>query len=223
VKSEQIINALAIELKTPLTQIAREAEVAGITGVSRQAEEIMALIDGYLLSSQTERGQQVLPLQTTAIGSILYDVAQDVRELAIGHQVDVEPRTTHKEAVMTHARSLRIALSCLAQLATYSSAEEGEESRPRIKLLSYIKSNGSVVAGVFSRGIQITEKDLKRAELLYGESHLALSTSMPGSGVRLAIASGLAESLGSKLVTLRRDSTSGLGLELMRSTQLQLI
>lgn len=219
--SEKILRALARELKDPLTLIAREAELHEISGISRQVSEVLALLDGYLLSAQSEYGQINLPLEATGIGSVLYEVSQYARPAAQQQKAIISTDIAANDAVITHRRGLKIALDCLAHLAL--SAEADQSRRKEIKIVSYRKRNGDTIAGVLSSGLMITPNDLKRAEVLYGQAHLPFSTQLPGSGIRLAIAQQLAEALGSNVVTLRRNGLRGLGLSLVKSQQLQLV
>lgn len=207
----------------PLTAIAREADLHKIEGISRKAADVMTLLDGYLLASQTEYGQLNLPLETTAVGSVIYEVSQDIRELAAEHEVAISMSTNSHSAVTTNRRGLRIALGCLAQMALVSEKDDERPAKGELSLVSYEDRNGKTVAGVLSSDLHITPRDLKLADVLYGDSHIALSTQVSGSGIRLVIARQLAASLGAKLLPLRRRGMSGVGLELVKSQQLQLV
>lgn len=219
--SEKILRALARELKDPLTIIAREAELHEIDGISKQVSDVLSLLDGYLLSAGAEYGQLNLPLETTGIGSILYEVSQGAMETARSHGAVITTDVSASDAVVTNRRGLKIALSCLLHLALSSDKEE--VPKKKVQVVSYRKRSGETVAGVLSNGFELTSNDLDRAEMLYGQAHLPFSTQLPGSGVRLAIAQQLAEALGTKVIALRRDGWRGLGLKLVKSEQLQLV
>lgn len=223
VPEDKNLRALAKELKIPLTAIAREADLYRIDGISRKAADVMTLLDGYLLAAQTEYGQLNFPMETTCIGSIMYEISQDIRELAAEQNITISTITNSQGAVTTNRRGLKIALGCLAQMAAVSEGEEGSVTKGELKLVSYEKRNGNTVAGVLSSRLYLTPRDLKRADLLYGDSHITLSTQALGSGIRLAIAKQLADSLGARLLPLRRDGLGGIGLELVKSQQMQLV
>lgn len=220
--SDKNLKSLARELKIPLTAIAREAELHQIDGISKKATEAMTLLDGYLLAAQTEYGQVGLPLETIGIGSVIYEVGQDIRGFASARQVQVMAHVNSHSPVMAHRRGLKIALECLAQVAL-SSEPEGDSPGNRLELVTYEKRNGKTAAGVVSDRTRLTPRDLVRAALLNGQSHMSLSLSSAGSGIRLAIASQLAESIGAQLTILSRNGLNGVGLELAKSEQLQLV
>jgi hypothetical protein len=75
---------------------------------------------------------------------------------------------------------------------------------------------------VLSKSLQIKNSDLEKARQNLGKSHMALSSSSSESGVRLAIASLLGESLGTRLMAVRAKSAQGIGFNLGLSSQLQL-
>jgi len=223
VQTDKNLRALAKELKIPLTTIASEADLNSIESIARKARDVMTLLDGYLLAAQTEYGQVGLQLETTGVGSILYEASLDVKELAKERGLAVSTSDDSSAAVMTHKRGLKIALGCLAQLALETDSHKEPSVGNELCFVAYERRNGKTVAGVLSGRLSILPQDIKRANVLYGDSHLALSTQASGSGIRLAIAQQLAYSLGARLMTLRRKGMQGIGLELIKSEQMQLV
>ncbi len=224
----QMLSSLARELKHPLTYISRRAELsvdsgddAALSAIMQSAANALALIDSYLLSARSEYGQQQLPLEPIGIGSVLFDVAQILNQSARSRNCTLEVITGHAGPVMAHAEGLRSALTCLtSQLLLCDS----DESKPRIiRLNAYKQNSNSPVAAVLDPYIKLSQKNLSVARRMQGRSHMALSSRSMGSGVHLAIAESLAQSIGARLDVVHRQGMSGFGLRLIRSEQLQLV
>jgi hypothetical protein len=87
---QRLLRALAEQLKLPLLQIARQAELAVnhdniyLNSINSIAEMSLRLIDGFLLSAENY-GQEVLPLEPVSVSSLLYDTAQMLQPLAKQH------------------------------------------------------------------------------------------------------------------------------------------
>ncbi len=226
---ERILRGLARELKQPLTYIARRAELGSQAPANQEAlgviediaEEALRLIDSYLLSAQSEYGQQQLPLEPIGLGSVMYDVAHSLAQVAQKRDCTIEVALGHTGPVMAHGRSLRAALECLA--SQILSCDPAEPVRRVMRLSTYRHRTGDYVAGIFDASINWHHADLARARGLQGTSHMALARRSSGSGVQLAIAESLARSVGARLDVVRHHGVSGFGVRLIKSEQLQLV
>ncbi len=227
--SEQMLRGLARELKQPLTYIARRAELSladaanaePLAAIESSAEEALRLIDSFLLSAQSEYGQQLLPLTPLGLGSIIYDVAHALVPAAKKRDCVIEAHVGHTGPVMAHAQGLRAALHCLASQILL--CEPGEKSRRTVRLSTYRHRSGDYVAGVFDPSITLSRADITKARTLQGSAHMALAQRSGGSGVQLAIAETLAQSVGARLDVVRHRRVTGFGLKLIKSEQLQLV
>ena len=226
---EQMLRGLARELTQPLLYIARQAEFSAdqvgsggnsFQAIERAADGALRLIDSYLLSAQSEYGQRQLPLQTVGVGSILYDVAHELRAVAqqAGYVIEVE--TGYGKPIMTDVTALRASLTCLGTLLMPSHTDSKAR---RLKLVAYKRDASGCVAGIFGSDISLNRQDLKRARRLQGSSHMALGSVSSGSGVHFALADSLAKAVGAELCFARRRGLAGLGLILPKSAQLQLV
>jgi len=218
--SQQTFHALARELKEPLVNISRQAELLNISKISQQANSAMTLVDGFLLSAQSDYGQLQFDLEPIDVGSILYNISCQYRESTLENQIEVELVLARDNLIMANRRALEVSLGCLMQLAIDQNYDESRKSL--IRLVSFKKRNGNVMTGILSTAFSLNAKDLARAEKLYGHSHLATNTSLNGSGIRIAVAEQLMRSLGTRLISLKRNNLRGLGIEFIKSEQLSL-
>lgn len=207
--------------------MARQAELEksksssnALSSIQQTAEKTLKLIDSYLLISLNEYGQTSLPLESVGIGSIIYDVAQDMRGYARNQDVDIE-YTVNDANVMANVEGLKAAIWCLSDMAINQSSLS-DNSRGRISITTK-KTNEKIKVSVLSNNMEVKNSDLHRARKQFGSSHHAFSSSSPDSGVRLALADMLSSALGSQLSAAKSNHMQGLSFDLLRSQQLQLV
>ncbi|HYF96796.1 MAG TPA: hypothetical protein VD947_02020, partial [Patescibacteria group bacterium] len=152
------------------------------------------------------------------VGSVVYDVANNLRESVSARNVELDIAVKDANA-MTNREGLKAAIWCLSELAIN---EEDIESKNKVRIQT-TRTADKVTISVLGSGMDITPKDINSAQAMQGISHLALGTKLGDSGIRLAIADILTASLGSSLQAKRRDGLKGIGFELSISKQLQLV
>ncbi len=226
---EQILRGLARELQHPLTYIARQAELSSqdhvgleaLAAIEYAASEALRLIDSYLLSAQSEYGQLQLPLEPVGLGSIIYDIAHVLAPAAKKRNCELQVAVGHSGSVMAHAQGLRAALTCLTSHILAS--DPVQPTRRTVRLSTYRHHSGDFVAGVFDPAIIMNRGDLAQARALQGYAHMAFAQRNRGSGIQIALAESLAQSVGARLSVVRRAGINGFGLRLIKSEQLQLV
>ncbi|MDB5185773.1 MAG: hypothetical protein JWL85_296 [Candidatus Saccharibacteria bacterium] len=227
VSQERLLRALAEQLKLPLLHIARQAELAAMTGstsvpnttITQTASMALQLIDGYLLSTDLH-AQQSLHLEPVSISSVLHDTAQRLQFLARQYNCEVEIHLAGKyEPVMGHRESLETAFTMLG----YSFIESITEGKDRRLVLAAHRSGKGLVAGVFGNHPGLTADMYRRARALYGNSRQALPTVSPASGAGVFIADSLLAPSGSPLRVARHQKLNGLAATLFPSQQMQLV
>lgn len=221
----KILNSLASELKRPLILIARQAELNKaradknhFQSIQETAEKTLKLIDSYLLMAQSEYGQQLLPVESFGVGSVIYSVAEEIRPIAKKADVDVVLNISDAP-VMANREGLRSAIWCLTDIVL---AQTSSERSSGVIEINARKSASGVKVSVLSKSMKVKNSELQKAQRNLGKIHMALSSSSSESGVRLAIASLLGESLGTSLHAVRSNHAQGIGFNLMLSSQLQL-
>lgn len=221
VVSDSALRALVYELKNPLITIARQAELddeVSRQSIQRTAEQALRLIDSYLLMA-SEHGQMRLELSPMALGSVLYDVAQDLRDDAKLHQKEVLIHDRTHEPVMTNRPALVSILTMFAAVILGSSTSDKPDS---VLLRGYKTRGGALGVGVFSNN-KLSQADIEVALQLQGKAHMPLARIHHGAHVSLAIADSLCRALGGAMVVKHMGALSGLATELPRSEQLELL
>lgn len=223
--SDQLLNSLARELKNPLILIARQAELgqntgddSNLTAIRETAENTLRLIDSYLLMARSEYGQRSLPMESMAVGSIIYDVAKDLAPYAKSHGIGFS--TDVKDgSVMANREGLRAVIGCLAELAM---AQNTAGASKKEVLIRTKRKEDRLHVSILGNSMDINGRELEMARRMQGVSQLA-SGKLSDSGIRLAISDILAGALGSELKVRQAGRFKGLGFSLMISKQLQLV
>lgn len=216
------LRALAFELKNPLINIARQAELAdsgACKEIQQMAEQTLMLIDSYLLNAQSEYGQVLLDLAPADIGSVLYDVSNHLRGHVEQRNVSLVLDDRTHELVMTHRPALFSILSVFGQ--TLIGFNE-TASHQQVVLRGYKTREGKLGIGIFA-DIELSQHDLARALEMQGEAHMPLARINGGVHASLAIADGLCKAIGGRMTVKRMGRLRGLATELPRSEQLSFV
>jgi len=223
---QNIFNSLISDLKRPLVLIARHAELGSsqndtksLQSVQETAEKTLKLIDSYLLVAQSEYGQQLLPEKTFAVGSVIYNVAEEIRPLAKRANIDVV-LDVNDALVFSNPEGLKAAIWCLTDMAL---AQTLSEKNTDVLEINTRKIAGSVQVSILSKSINVKNSDIKKTEIQLGKSYMALSSASSYSGIRLAIAKLLGDSLGITLKAVKSKGRQGLGFSLPLSRQMQIV
>lgn len=229
--NQRLLKSLAEELKLPLLQIARQAELAtGLesTGQPLAAIEILAnqalwFVDSYLLSQQLLE-QPTLELEPVAVSAVLQSAAENLDSLAKQYNCSVELDIGGRFApVMAHRQGLQTALVSLGVSLITAGEPSGEATpAPRLVLAAH-RSHGGVVAGVFSQADGLSQTVFQRGRELYGRSRQPLHevSSRAASGVY--VADSLFDSMQARLRVARHHQLTGLAATLQPSRQLSLV
>lgn len=211
--------ALADQLKVPLLQIARLAEVPGrgaIKRISIISEQALRLVDGYTLANE----QAELKLEPITTSSVLYDVGHLLTPLAkeLDYQLEIDLRGNNKP-VMGHYNTLKTMLILLGA----SLIESGVENETRNLMLGTHRSNKGTVVGVFSDSVDMSQRAIRLSRQLHGRASQAVPALGASGGAAMAVADLLSTKLNAPLRAYRHQSLSGIGSLLSNSTQLQLV
>ena len=83
VLSQELLLSIAEQIKLPLLQIARQAEIARLTSlpnlddIQTTADNALRLIDNYLLSVRLSCEQELLAMESVSVSSVLYDAGHE--------------------------------------------------------------------------------------------------------------------------------------------------
>lgn len=227
IPDERLLRALAEQLKLPLLQIARTAELAqemhdqkSLQNISYIAETALRLVDGFLLSADRHT-QEIFQLQPVSVSSVLHDTAHKLAPLAKQNDCDIELSLQGKYGpVMAHRESLESALMLLG----YSMLEARalKQERHRVVLAAHKNSKG-LVAGVFDNQPGLSADMFRRGRALYGSARQALPSATGSSGASVFVADTLLKAMEAPLHVARHNKFTGLATTLHPSTQVKLI
>jgi hypothetical protein len=231
VQSERLFLSLAEQMKLPLLQIVRQAELGAITGntadslkqVHTNADVALKLIDGYLLSMRLAAEEHsVIEQESVSISSVLYDTAQQLHPIAQLYGVDIElslggkfgPVTAHREGLQSALVSLGYAL---IEALPASDA-------PQMKLqLAAHRCRYGIVAGLYADVDRLTTEALRQGRKLQGSARQPLPAMSHCGGAGVFVADAILRAIGARLKVSHHQNRSGLGAVLQPNPQLQLI
>lgn len=224
---ERLLQALAEQLKLPLLQIARQAELGRSDDITANLEHIgyiadtaLRLVDGFLLSADLH-DEQTLRLEPVSLSSALTDVAHRLEPLAKQNDCDIAVSLGGKYApAMAHRESLDSALMLLG----YSLIEgrSGNGKRHEIMLGAHRSSNG-LVAGIFDNQPGLSTDIFRRGRALHGNARQSMPSTMAANGAGVFVADSLLRAMAAPLHVARHHNLTGLAATFHQSGQLQLI
>lgn len=223
-QEEPLFRALTEQLKSPLIQIANEAELGlrqsgadteSLNQIKQTASQTLKFIDAYLLSRQ----QQILELEAVSISAVLYDAAELLKPLARQQGCDLQVIVDGRYGpVMAHRDGLQTALVTMGQ----SLIQADSSSRPRITMSVYKSTNG-LATGVFGASdeweAQTLRKALNSARNLFDQK--AQQANLGGTG--LQIARDIVLRMASQLQVAHHHKLTGVVAHFPLSSQLRLV
>jgi hypothetical protein len=230
-QSERLFLSLAEQMKLPLLQIVRQAELGSLTGdgleqlgkVRVNADVALKLVDGYLLSMRLAAEEhESIEQESVSISSVLYDTAQQLHPIAKLYGVDLElsmdgkygPVTAHREGLQAALVSLGYAL-IEALPAT---------DAPQMKLqLAAHRCRYGIVAGLYADVDRLTTEALRQGRKLHGSARQPLPALSHCGGAGVFVADAILRAIGARLKVSHHHNRSGLGTVLQPNAQLQLI
>lgn len=230
VLSQHLLLSVAEQLKLPLLQIARQAELARLTASPADAQRIQTtadmalhLLDSYVLGVQLATDEQKLfETEPVTISSVLYDVGAQLQPIATAYDVRLELNLGGKYGpVMAHRKGLQSALVSLgyALIEALPAADH-----PQLKLqLATHRCRYGVVAGLYCEAEELTTEALRLGRQLYGRARQPLTGLSSGSGAGVFVADALLHAMRSELTVSRHQRLRGLGAVLQPNPQMQLV
>lgn len=227
---DQLLQTVAENLKLPLLQIARSAELAQITNKSSQAfnaieltaDSALQLLDNYILSLRLAN-QQPLQLEPVSVAAILAEVAEKLHRVAAQHQCDIELHLAGKyEPIMANRAGLSAALSSLGHVFIEASGIQASTKRAAITLAAH-RSKRGIVAGMFADIDGLSTDAYKRARSIFGQARQPLTQFTSSTGAGVFVAESLLAPMAAHLRIARHQKLSGLAATFNSSEQLQLV
>ena len=233
VKQERLLNNLAEQMKLPLLQIARLAELSQLDRVNSQvslanievtAEGALKLLDNYLLSIKLAGMTGKLQLEPVSVSAALQSTAHELTKLAQQSDCELQLHLSGRyEPVMAHQAGLEAALICLGYAFIESQPKSENDTKPVIKLAAHRGKQG-IVAGLFTGADDNFNATMyRRGRGLYGHAIQPLANFMASSGAGVFVADSLLTSMSAKLRVAHHQKFAGLAATLRPSKQMVLV
>lgn len=230
-QSERLFLSLAEQMKLPLLQITRQAELGAMTGQTAQplaqartnADVALKLIDGYLLSMRlAAEGHGAIEQESVSISSVLYDAAQQLHPIAQVYGVDLELSLDGKYGPVTaHRQGLQSALVSLGY-ALIEALPATDSPQMKLQLAAH-RCRYGIVAGLYADVDRLTTEALRQGRRLYGDARQPLPALSHCGGAGVFVADAILNAIGARLKVSHHHRRSGLGAVLQPNSQLQLI
>jgi hypothetical protein len=226
--NERLLHALAEQMKLPLLQTARSAELARLTGqpliqldtIELTADTALKLLDNYLLSLRLARSAVLEPVSVSAV---LNSAAHQLSKLAKQYQCELQLHLSGKyEPIIADFVGLESALTSLGYVFIEASNAAAHEHPPVIKLAAHRGKKG-IVAGMFIDTEGLSSDMFRRAHELYGRARQPLAGLTATSGAGVFVAESLLNTMSVRLRPAHHQKLSGLAATFLPSQQLQLI
>lgn len=237
----RLLESIAEQLKSPLTVIARQAELslAGVQthrddfcDIRQHAAVALSLIDNYLLGLQLTGEQTALALEPLSAASALNDAAQELTGFARQNGVRLAVHIAGRyQPVVAHRRALRAALVSMgyeliaAQAAQNVPAEPGagqSSHHPCLTLVAHRTARG-IVAGMYGDYEALSETHWRTALELSGRARQPFAALTSGSAAGLFVANTLLQAMTARLRVGRYNRQYGMAVTLQPSRQLRLV
>lgn len=228
---EKLLQVLAEQMKLPLLQIARRAELARLNGdtetsldtIELTADGALQLIDSYLLSLKLAQAQASLQLEPVSISAVLNQTAHQLDKLAKQYDCELELHLAGRyEPIMAHRAGLEAALTSLGYVFIEAQSNAPHTNRPVLKLAAH-RSKTGIVAGLFADLDGLSADMYRRARSLYGHARQPLNQLSSSSGAGIFVADSLLSSMSARLRIAHHQKLTGLAATFSSSNQLHLV
>lgn len=231
VQSEQLFLSLAEQMKLPLLQILKQAELGVLLGNSTShlkqihvnADVAIKLIDGYLLSMRLAAEEAyAIEQESVSISSVLYDTAHELHPIAELYGVHLELSLEGKYGPVTaHRAGLQSALVSLGY-ALIEALPASNSPQLRLELAAH-RCRYGIVAGLYADVDRLTAEALRQGRRLFGDTRQPLPALSHSGGAGVFVADAILSAIGARLKVSHHNKRSGLGAVLQANPQLQLI
>src|SRR5665213_687837 len=227
--SQRLLLSVAEELKLPLLQIARQAELgdkADLSTIQITANSALRLLDNYALGVRLALEPEQMDIESVSVSSVLYDTGQQLNTLAKSYGVELELSIAGRYGpVLAHRQGLQAALVSLGAAlieALPAQAAAGTGSQLRLHLATH-RSRYGIVAGLYADTKQVSNEALQRGRELQSHSRQPLMNLTHTSGAGIFVADTILKAMKLDLRASRHHRLYGLGTVLQPNHQLQLV
>lgn len=229
--SQQLLLSVAEQMKLPLLQITRQAELgsmglqANYLEIKALAENAMQLIDGYSLGLRlNDTPGYNLVAESVSVASVLYDACSQLKAIARLYDVQLEMNISGKFGpVLVHKKGLLSAIIGLASAIIEAvPGHEFLDGEPLVQLATH-RCRYGIVAGVYANIPGLNSEALRKGRKLYGLSRQPLVDISHTSGAGIFVADSIFRSMKLKMQVSRHHRLYGLGVVIQPSSQMVLV
>jgi hypothetical protein len=230
VLSQHLLLSLAEQLKLPLMQIARQAELESlmpsestVPNIRVTADSALRLIDSYILGVQMATQEaSMFESEPVSISSVLYDAATELAPLAKAYDIRLDLQLNGKYGPVTaNRRGLQAALVSLG-FALIEALPALETSQLHLQLSAH-RCRYGIVAGLYSDAQQLTTDALRQGRKLYGRARQPITGLSSGSAAGIFVADAILQGMDSQLTVTKHRKLYGLGAVLQPNPQMRLV
>jgi hypothetical protein len=228
--TQALLLSVIEQLKMPLMNIARSAELARDQEESLPARDIQVtadaavrLLDNYILGVHlASREAWLEDIEPVTVASVLYSAGQQLEPIARAYGVNIDMNIDGRYGpVMAHRRGLEAALVSLGY-ALVEALPAHEAPQLTLQLAAH-RCRYGMVAGIYCDAEQVTTDALRMGRQLYGRARQPLNTISHTSGAGVFVADAILHAMQSQLGVSRHGNLYGLGAVLPLNPQLQLV
>lgn len=220
--NDDLFYCLAEQLKIPLVQISSLSESDSIkknNKINEISNATLRLIDGFILSSELSDSSQ-FDLEPVAIGSLMYDVSQEINNYAKIYKCELNLDISNKcGLIMSNYRALHYALVNIG--FSFINALSSKQERS-LRLTASINKDG-VTAGIYVNSSDLGKELFIKSKSIKGKTYLPIQKFTSASIAGIFVADSILETIGSELKLSRNKGEVGLVTSLMKSNQLSLV
>jgi hypothetical protein len=225
---EELLVALAEQLKLPLLHISQHLEIVRAGGelqpqhIEHVADMAMYLIDSYILSRQLTLSQTQLELEPVSVSSVLQSAAHRLDGIAKEYACDVSIELSGRYGpVMAHRQGLEASIVSLGYSFIEAQQVTGKQ-KSRVVLAAH-KTRFGITAGIYGDHEELTADMFRRARLLFGRAKHSLPPLGHSANAGIFVADLLMSLMQSKLYVSRHSKLTGLAAVLVPNPQLALV
>jgi len=227
-EASTLLHSIADHLRTPLTAIARTAELGtmksevsttDLEAISIHATAALELVDSYLMGLKLLQTQARLELEPVSVASTLSDTAHALDGLAKQYGIALELDIAGKYGpVMANPKGLKAALLSLGSTLL----EGGPHIAGKRLTLAVHRTPHGIVTGLYGEFEDVSAKRWRKALELHGKAAQPFKA-LGGSGAGLFVADAILQAMATRLRVGRHLHQQGLATTLQSSEQLTFV
>lgn len=228
--TQRLLLSVAEQMKVPLLNIARRAELANLRSESGELKDIqitadaaLTLLDNYVLGVQLAAQEGTsFEIEPVAISSVLYDAGNQLQPIAKAYDVRLDMHIDGRYGpVMANRRGLQAALVSLGY-ALVESLPAMEAPQLSLQLSAH-RCRWGVVAGLYCQAEQVATQALRQGRQLHGRARQPIADISHTSGAGVFVADAILHAMQTHLTASRHHKLHGLGVVLQQNPQLQFV